>query len=341
MKKVILEKKTQAFIDELAAKGGKPLYKMTPAEAREVLETLQSSPAEEPLVKIESLVISGGPKDKVSISIYRPEESVGKIPAIVYIHGAGWVMGSADTHDHLVRELAVRTGAAAVFVNYSRSPEDRFPVAVEEGFTALKYIAQHAESLNLDSSCIAVAGDSVGGNMVIALTMLAKKWEGPQIACQLLFYPVTSSAMNTPSYAQFADGPWLTKPAMEWFWNAYLPDVQARKNPLVSPLEATIEQLHGLPPALIITAENDVLRDEGEQYASKLLEAGVSVSAARFLGTTHDFMMLNALASTPAAVGAIQLATTYLKEVFAKRSKKSAKPAKVASKPVKSRKKAA
>ncbi|MBI2743618.1 MAG: alpha/beta hydrolase [Chlamydiales bacterium] len=323
--KITLEKQTAAFIQELTQKGGAPIYKLRPVEARQVLEKLQSSPIEKADVSVEERVIVGGPKGEVSIHILRPKGSQERLPVIMYFHGAGWVMGSRNTHDRLVRELAVATNSAVVFVNYSRSPEDRFPVAIEEAYTATKYVADHAEMFNLDASRFAVAGDSVGGNMAIAVTLLAKKWSSPKIDCQILFYPVTSAAMNTPSYKQFADGPWLTKPAMEYFWNAYEPEVSERKKIMLSPLLATSEELRDLPPALVITAENDVLRDEGELYAAKLMEAGVKVTATRFLETIHDFLMLNALAETPAARGALQLATTYINEAFNRTAQKGAK----------------
>lgn len=308
-----LEKQTEAFIKGLASQGGKPIYKLTPVQARELLEKVQSSPIEKPAVDIEERTIPVGPKGKVSIHIYRPKNSNKKLSAVMYFHGAGWVMGSHATHDRLVRELTVGANVALIFVDYSRSPEDRFPVAIEEAYAATKYVSEHAASMSLDTSRFAVAGDSVGGNMAIAVTLLSKTRGGPKIACQVLFYPVTNAELTSPSYNQFAQGPWLTKPAMEWFWDAYESDVAARKQPLISPLQATLDELKGLPAALIITAENDVLRDEGEQYAAKLMQAGVSVTATRFLGTIHDFVMLNALANTPATRGAILLAIAYLR----------------------------
>jgi len=317
----VLEKNTEVFIKELASVGGTPIYKLTPVQARAVLEKLQSGVVEKLPIKIEDKMIPGGPKGKISIRIFRPQNGKEKLPVTMFIHGAGWVMGSSSTHDHLARELAVGTHSAVVFVNYPLSPESKFPIALEEAYSATKYIAEHGKSLNLDSSRIAIAGDSVGGNMAIAVTLLAKERHGPKIECQLLFYPVTSSEMNTPSYKQFSEGPWLTKAAMEWFWEAYEPDVDVRKKSVLSPLNASIMELKGLPPALIITAENDVLRDEGEQYAHKLMQAGVNVTATRYLGTIHDFVMLNALANTPAARAAISLACHYLQQVFSKQKK--------------------
>ncbi|MBS0651202.1 MAG: alpha/beta hydrolase [Verrucomicrobia bacterium] len=326
--KPILEPATQAFISELESKGGTPIYKLSPKEARAILEKVQSGPVKKAAVSIEEKALPCGPSGKVAISIVRPENSKEKLPVILFVHGAGWILGSFNTHDHLVRELAVGTNSAVVFVHYSLSPEARFPIAIEESYAVAEYLTKNGASLNLDASRLAVCGDSVGGNMSIALTMMANERKGPKFDCQVLFYPVTSAEMNTPSYNQFANGPWLTKPAMEWFWNAYESDASARKNHLCSPLLAPIDQLKGLPQAIIITAENDVLRDEGEQYASRLMQAGVNVTATRFLGTTHDFVMLNALSETPAARGAIYVAANYLNQVWA--SKKISKPSKKA-----------
>jgi acetyl esterase len=316
-----LEKGTEAFIKEVSAQGGKPLYKLTPNEARAVLEKVQSGPVKKLAVKIEDRKIPTGQKNEVSIRIIRPENGHEPLPVIMFFHGAGWILGSAATHDRLARELAVGSHAAVVFVNYSRSPEAKFPTAVEEAFAATKYVAEHGKELNLDTSHLAVFGDSVGGNMAIAVTLLAKERHGPKIDYQVLFYPVTSSALDTPSYQQFAEGPWLTKPAMEWFWHAYEPNAAKRKQYHLSPLNASLEQLKNLPPALIVTAENDVLRDEGEEYASKLMHAGVNVTALRCLGTIHDFAMLNALASTPAARLAISVATTHLHQALSQAKK--------------------
>lgn len=315
-KEIYLDKITEAFIDKLSASGAPPIYKLTPIQARDVLENVQSSSIEKPQVKIEDRKIPVGPKGELSIRILRPLNATEKLPVVMFFHGAGWVMGSANTHDRLVRELAVGSNAAIIFVNYSRSPEAHFPIANEECYAATKYISEHAREFNLDATHLAVSGDSVGGNMAIAVTLMAKERGGPKIDYQILFYPVTNAELNTHSYQQFSEGPWLTKAAMEWFWNAYEPDVKARKNPLQSPFLASIDQLKGLPPALIITAENDVLRDEGEAYAHRLMQAGVSVTAIRFLGTIHDFVMLNALAKTPETQGAIALACKHLHQAL-------------------------
>jgi acetyl esterase len=312
-----LEPATQKFIDSLA--GSPAIYTLTPEAARNVLLAAQSGPVDLPRVSIDDRVLPIGPNGRTRVRVLRPEYTSGTLPVIVYFHGAGWVMGDTKTHDRLVRELAVGAHAAVVFVDYDRSPEHRYPVAIEQDYAVLDYVAKHAREFNVDASRLAIAGDSVGGNMTAVVSLLAKERKGPSIKAQVLFYPVTDAAMSDGSYQTFADGPWLTKPAMAWFWNAYLPDVDARLDAHVSPLNATLEQLKGLPPALVITAENDVLRDEGEAYARKLGEAGVTVTSTRYNGTIHDFVMLNALAATPAAVAATAQASVFLKSAFAQR----------------------
>lgn len=312
MEQTILESKTQSFIDALAAQGGKPIYELSYADARKVLEDAQSGPVKKLPADVEDRMLPTGSTGDVSVRIYRPQGSKGLLPAVMYFHGGGWVLGSKNTHDRLLRDLVNATQAAFVFVNYTPSPEAQFPVPIEQDYAATRYIAEHGRELDLDPSRLAVAGDSVGGNMVAVVTQLAKERKGPQIRYQVLFYPVTDASMNTASYRQFAEGPWLTKAAMEWFWDAYAPKQADRQKTTASPLSATLEQLKGLPPALIIVDENDVLRDEGEAYARKLIQAGVDVTVVRFLATFHDFAMLNGLAETPATRAAIKLASERL-----------------------------
>src|SRR5437867_4625033 len=312
-KKMVLETKTQAFLDALAAKGGKPLYELSFADARKVLEDAQASANVHKLpADVEEKVLAAGPTGQIPITIYRPKGSAVSLPVVMYFHGGGWVLGSKNTHDRLLRDLVNGSNAAFIFVNYTPSPEAQFPIPIEQGFAATKYIAEHGEEFGLDASRLAVAGDSVGGNMVAVVTQLAKERKGPAIRYQVLFYPVTDSSLSQKSYEEFANGPWLTTAAMEWFWDAYAPNKQDRKKVTASPLSATEERLKGLPPALVIVDENDVLRDEGEAYARKLMQAGVEVTAVRFLATHHDFVMLNALAGTPASKAAIQLASEKL-----------------------------
>jgi acetyl esterase len=306
-----LELVTQQFVDSLA--GAPPIYTLSPADARSVLARVQAAPVGKPSAEIEDVVLPVGPTGSVPVRIVRPAGSAEVLPVVVYCHGGGWILGDRNTHDRLVREIAVGVNAAVVFVDYDRAPEAHYPVAVEQAYAAACYAVDHSANLRIDPSRLAVAGDSVGGNMAAALTLVAKQRRGPKIAFQVLFYPVTDADFTTPSYTRFADGPWLTKRAMEWFWDAYLPDLAARRQITATPLNASLDQLAGLPEALVIVDENDVLRDEGEAYARKLSNAGVRVTSTRYNGTIHDFVMLNALADTPATRGAIAQAVSALK----------------------------
>jgi acetyl esterase/lipase len=198
--------------------------------------------------------------------------------------------------------------AAIIFVNYTPSPEAKYPVSLEQAYAATKWVAQNGQAIHVDSSRLAVLGDSVGGNMVAAFTLLAKQRGGPKVDFQVLFYPVTNASFDTSSYMKYQE--------VKWFWDNYTSNQTNRKEPTVSLLQASIEQLEGLPPALVIKGENDVLCDEGEAYARKLLEAGVRVTAVRYHGTIHDFVMLNAITDDPAPRGAIEQASHTLKKVL-------------------------
>ncbi|WP_118135386.1 alpha/beta hydrolase [Oceanicella sp. SM1341] len=300
-----------------ATSQGAPIYTLTPEEAREVLRGAQSGPVDAPEVAVEDRTLPVGPTGETKIRVLRPEGLGEDAPAVVYFHGAGWVMGDTLTHDRLVREIAAGAGAVVIFVDYERSPEARYPVAIEQDYAVTRYVAEHGAEFGIDPARIAIAGDSVGGNMTAVVSLLAKERGTPRIAAQLLFYPVTDAGLDTPSYDAFAEGPWLTRTAMEWFWDQYLPDADAREDIHVSPLNATPEQLAGLPPALVITSANDVLRDEGEAYAAKLIEAGVPTVQTRYAGTIHDFVMLNALADLPGTRAAIAQANGFLREHLA------------------------
>src|SRR5918998_2056085 len=297
---VVLEPAAQALADALVATGGPPLYTLSPRDARAVLDRAQAGNVAMPPAVVELHTIPGGPDGEISIIVVRPVDGNGSLPAVVYTHGGGWILGSFATHERLVRDLVAQSGAAFVFVNYTPSPEARYPVAIEQAYATVKWVARYGAELGLDGSRLAVAGESVGGNMTAAVTLLAKERGGPAIRYQALLYPVTDAAFDTDTYDQFADGPWLTRTAMAWFWDAYAPDPAVRAEPTASPLQATLEQLRGLPPALVITDEADVLRDEGEAYGRKLRQAGVDVTTVRYEGVFHDFMMLNPLAETNA-----------------------------------------
>jgi acetyl esterase/lipase len=311
---VVLEPAAQEFADATA--NPPYLFDLGPEKGRKVVDETQSGEIDRPDVEIEDTVLSGGPSDEVSVRIMRPPGADGPLPVIVYIHGAGWVFGNAHSHDRLIRELAAGTGAAVVFPNYSLSPEARYPVAIEESYAVLKWVAEHGAEKDLEPGRIAVAGDSVGGNMTAALTLMAKERSGPPIVTQVLFYPVTDASFDTSSYHQFAEGYWLRRDAMQWFWDQYTTDDTQRNEVTASPLRATTEQLTGLPKALVITGEADVLRDEGEAYGRKLRQAGVDVTATRYEGIIHDFVMLNALRSTNAAQGAISQAIDHLADAL-------------------------
>ena len=311
---IVLEPAAQAFADATA--NPPYLFDLGPVEGRKLVDEVQSGDIDKPEVDITDHSVSGGPNGDIAVRIVRPKGTTGALPVVLYIHGAGWVFGNAHTHDRLVRELAVGAGVAVVFPDYRLSPEVRYPSAIEESWTVAKWVVAEGANHGLDPRRIAVAGDSVGGNMSAALTLLAKHRGEVQILAQVLFYPVTNAAFDTASYVQFAEGYFLRRDAMQWFWDQYTTDEAQRAEITASPLRATTEQLAGLPPALVITAEADVLRDEGEAYASKLRQAGVAVTTTRYQGIIHDFVMLNALRETNAANAAIAQATAYLRDAL-------------------------
>ncbi len=320
----ILEPVTQKFIDAVAAQGGKPLYELSYADARNVLENAQAINVHKQPADIEDRVLPVGPTGEVSVRIFRPKGAAGSLPVVMYFHGGGWILGSKHTHDRLLRDLVHGTGAAFVFVNYTPSPEAQYPVPIEQAYAATKYIGEHGHEFGLDGSRLALAGDSVGGNMTAVVALMAKERKGPEISYQVMFYPVTDATLSQATYTEFEDGPWLSKKTMAWMWDAYAPNKEDRKQITASPLNASLEQLKGLPPALLIVDENDILREEGEQYAQKLIQAGVEVTAVRVLATFHDFALLNGLAETPATKLAVQLASQKLSEALSTETIKEA-----------------
>ena len=307
----VLEPAAQAFVEATA--NPPYLFDLPPAEGRKAVDEVQSGEIAKPAVDEEWITVSGGPTGSVRARIVKPAGTTGTLPVILYIHGAGWVFGNAHTHDRLVRELAVGANAAVVFPEYDLSPEVRYPVAIEQNYTVAQWIVREGADKNLDAARLAVAGDSVGGNMSAALTLMAKQRGDVPLVQQVLFYPVTDASFDTASYHQFATGYFLRRDAMQWFWDQYTTDEAERAQITASPLRASTEQLAGLPPALVITGEADVLRDEGEAYANKLREAGVPVTAVRYQGIIHDFVMLNALRGTHAAEAAITQAVSTLR----------------------------
>ena len=309
--KPVLEAAAQAFAEATA--NPPYLFDLPPAEGRKAVDEVQSGEIEKPAIDEEWNTVQGGPTGSVRARIVKPAGTTGTLPVLLYIHGAGWVFGNAHTHDRLVRELAVGANAAVVFPEYDLSPEVRYPVAIEQNYAVARWIVEQGASKGLDAGRIAVAGDSVGGNMTAALTLMAKERGDVPLVQQVLFYPVTDASFDTASYHQFATGYFLRRDGMQWFWDQYTTDEAERAQITASPLRATTEQLAGLPPALIITGEADVLRDEGEAYANKLREAGVPVTAVRYQAVIHDFVMLNALRETHAAEAAITQAVDTLR----------------------------
>jgi acetyl esterase len=310
----LLEPATQQFVDVIAA--GPAMVELSPNDARKLLADAQSGNIGKPAAHLEDRVIPVGPSGSVSVLIVRPEGANEALPAVVYVHGGGWIFGDRNTHDRVIREIAVGAHVALFFVEYDRSPEAQYPIAIEQIYAVTKYLVEHGEELGIDPTRLAIVGDCMGGNMAAAVALLAKQRRGPKVDAQVLFYPAVASVFDTGSYTLFANGPWLTKRAMETFWNAYLPDIAMRRQITAAPLNASIDELTGLPDTLIIVAENDVLRDEGERYARKLARAGVRVTSTRYNDTIHDFVMLNALADTPATRSAIAQTNAFLRSIL-------------------------
>ncbi|OKH82028.1 esterase [Mycobacterium sp. ST-F2] len=309
--KPVLEPEAVAFCE--ATDTPPFLYQLPPAEGRKTVDEVQSGDVAMPDVDDEWITVEGGPTGSVKVRIIKPAGATGRLPVIFYIHGAGWVFGNAHTHDRLVRELAVGADAAVVFPEYDLSPEAKYPTAIEQNYAAAQWVFVHGAEKGLDASRFAVSGDSVGGDMAAVLTLMAKDRGDVTICHQVLLYPVTAADFDTPSYHQFAEHYFLSREGMKWFWDQYTENDAQRDEIYASPLRATVDQLSGLPTALVITAEADVLRDGGEAYAAKLREAGVPVVQVRFGGIIHDFMMLNTLRSTHAATAAIKLAQDTLR----------------------------
>ncbi|MGW1364859.1 alpha/beta hydrolase [Streptomyces chartreusis] len=313
MTKPILEPAAQEIADATASPPF--LYELGPEGARKVLDDLQAAPVEKPEVTEKWITVPADVGD-VRVRIVKPVGGQGTLPVVLYVHGGGWVLGNADTHDRLVRELAVGTNAAFAFVEYDRSPEAKYPVAIEQAYATAQWITAKGAEEGLDASRLAVAGDSVGGNMTAALALMAKQRGDVAFVHQSLYYPVTDAAQDTDSYREFADGPFLTAKSMAWFWDCYTTDPAQRAEITASPLRASLEDLAGLPPALVIVDENDVLRDEGEAYARKLTQAAVPTTSIRINGTLHDFMMLNPLRPTQATTAAMERAIQTLRTVL-------------------------
>ncbi len=311
--KIVLEPAAQ----ELADATSRPpfLYELEYSAARKVLDDLQAGPVDKLPIDEEWITVPAAVGD-ARVRIIKPQGAQATLPVIVYMHGGGWVLGNAATHDRLVRELAVGANAALAFVEYPNSPEARYPLAIEQGYATAQWIVREGASKGLDAGRMAVAGESVGGAMTAALTLMAKERGDVEFVHAGMYYPVTDAAMDTQSYDQFATGYYLSRELMEWFWDAYVADPNQRSEITASPNQATVEQLQGLPPTLLIVDEADVLRDEGEAYAAKLRLAGVPVTTVRYDGTVHDFMLLNSLSQSNATRAAIAQAAAFLRASF-------------------------
>ena len=308
-----IEHTTQGFLDALAAGGGKPLETLAPKDARAVLSSAQAGvKVDVSGISVERRTIQADGQP-LEIRVVRPEGSKGELPVFMFFHGGGWVLGDYPTHERLIRDLVVGSGAAAVYVDYTPSPEAKFPTAINQAYAATRWVAEHDKEIGVDGSRLAVAGNSVGGNMAAVVALKAKEAGTPKLRFQALLWPVTDANFNNASYNQFAEGHFLTRNMMQWFWNNYTTDPRQRDDIHASPLRASLEQLQGLPPALVQTAEMDVLRDEGEAYARKLDAAGVPVIAVRYNGMIHDYGLLNVLSTVPSVRSAMDQAAQALK----------------------------
>lgn len=314
MERCILLEPAAAEVSDNAAKP--PLiFTLPPKEGRKALEEAQDMPVFMYPAQITCTTIDTNPYGQIKVYLIKPDcpsESLSNI--IFYIHGAGWVFGSFHTHEKLVRELAARTGCTVVFPEYDRSPEVRYPVAIEQCYSTLCMLPQllFRAGIRMNPNTLTVAGDSAGGNMAAAITLMAKYRGGPRIQKQLLYYPVTNACFDTCSYQLFAENYYLYRNGMIWFWNQYAPRQDDRRHITATPLCATTDQLRNLPEAMILNGEADVLRDEGEAYAKKLLAAGVPVTALRFQSIIHDFVMLNSLDQTRACRAAMDVSTDWI-----------------------------
>lgn len=304
------------FLRALNSGNGKPIEQLSPTEARQVLADAQNSVVVDysGIEESEKTITQNG--ETVKVHIVKPIDSKPNAPVFVYIHGGGWVLGDYPTHRRLVRDLVTESGAVAVFPDYTPSPEAQYPVAINQIYAVTKWVSERGNEIGVNGKNLAVVGNSVGGNMAASIALTAKIKNGPAIRLQVLLWPVTDANFETGSYNDFGEERFLTKNMMIWFWNNYLPDKDARKEIYASPLQASLEQLNSLPPALIQTAENDVLRDEGESYARKLDEAGVSVTLTRYHGLIHDYGLLNPLAEIPAVKNALLQAAAVIKKAL-------------------------
>lgn len=306
-----LDEEMKQILQMLAPPGAPALTDLSVAEARASMGALMAaSPTPEPVGGVENRTIPG-PAGEIPVRIYTPTRP-GPHPALVYFHGGGWVLCNLDTHDASCRTLCNQAACVVVSVDYRLAPEHQFPVGLEDCYAATRWVAEHAGEINVDPRRIAVGGDSAGGNLTASVTHLARERGGPRLVHQLLIYPVTDARFDTPSYEENAEGYFLTRDSMKWFWAHYLSNEADAAHPHASPLRA--KNFAELPPATVITAEFDPLRDEGEAYGRRLQEAGVPTRIERFDGVIHGFFGMGALVAK--ARDAVALAASELRKAF-------------------------
>jgi acetyl esterase len=297
-------------------KDSSPFWELPQPKPQEILTALQNqTPVDmSGVTAVERTITQDG--RTVKLYIMTPQQLAGKPGVLFFIHGGVWIVGNFQNHQRLVRDLVVGSGQIGVFVEYTPLPDAKYPTQLEESYAALKWVAAHASEFGADGSRIAIAGNSVGGNMAAALALMTKDKKGPKVALQVLFVPATDANIDTQSYHEFSTGRFLPRAFMKYGWDLYAPDEKMRNNPYVSPLRASNEELKGLPPALVITAENDPLRDEGEAYARKLKNAGVAVTATRYNGLIHDFMLLNAIHDVAGVQACLEQTSTAIRDAL-------------------------
>ncbi|EHM8581647.1 TPA: alpha/beta hydrolase [Klebsiella pneumoniae] len=300
----------QAFLNVLNSGNGKPIEQLTPHEARQILIGAQKG-VKLPSAQVSEKIITVNGQS-IKLKIVKPDNATGTLPVFMFFHGGGWVLGDFPTHERLIRDLVRSSGAAAVYVDYTPSPEARFPVAIHQAYEATRWVAEHGQEIGVDGSRLGLVGNSVGGNMVASVALQAKQFNGPKIRYNVMLWPVTDANFNSASYNQYENGYFLTKNMMKWFWDNYTTSASDRNNILASPLRATTEQLKGFPQTLIQTAELDVLRDEGEAFGRKLDAAGVPVTVTRYNGMIHDYGLLNPLSQEPTVKTALEQAGAEL-----------------------------
>jgi acetyl esterase len=287
-----LHPQCKAFLDQLAALGGKQIHELPVPEARAMaLGLIEFAGPEQPVARVENRTIPG-PARPIPVRVYHPTPGE-KLPVLVHFHGGGFVICNLDTHDRQCRALANSAGCVVVSVDYRLAPEHKYPAAVEDSFAATRYIADHPDEFGADGTRIAVGGDSAGGNLAAVVALMARERGGPRLAYQLLVYPLVDINDEHPSMRQFAQDHFLTREAMDWFMELYLPNPDKGREPYASPMNAG--DFRGLPPAMIITAECDPLRDQGEAYARKLEAAGVPVLLKRYEGMIHPFFQFGGI----------------------------------------------